>query len=251
MKTEIQHIEELKEAVLAKFARTQDAPADYDALSLDIANVTGESISVSTLKRLFGYDKYATTPRPSTLSALARYVGFAGWSDFCERNSGGDMCGQKPKLLIHNPRIIFVLVAIVVAVLISLVFVIEGSSVVSDTTPSSDKSQAEPKPIELSVESVREKWSQLSLQKCDSVRAYRHKMHVLEYNNVIDNFYFHYVFELMKQGVAEDIDKVENLSEQERSAAKSEIFSCCQNVCAELTREIAAELREYHYGQTQ
>lgn len=251
MKTEIQHIEELKEAILAKFARTLDAPTDYDALSLDIANATGESVSASTLKRLFGYDKHATTPRPSTLSALARYVGFAGWSDFCEYNGGGDVCGQKPKLLIHNPRILFVLAAIVVAVLISLVFVIEGSSVAPDTTPSSDKSQAEPKPIELSVASVRDKWSQLSLQKCDSVRACRHKMHVVEYRKAIDNFYFPYVFEVMKQGVAEDIDKVENLSEQERAAAKSEIFSYCQNMCANLMREIAAELREYHYGQTQ
>lgn len=78
MKTEIQHIEGLKEAVLAKFARTLDAPTDYDALSLDIVNATGESVSASTLKRLFGYDKHATTPRPSTLSALARYVGSAG-----------------------------------------------------------------------------------------------------------------------------------------------------------------------------
>ena len=43
---------------------------------------TGEYISPTTLKRLFGYVKPATAPRTSTLSVLARYVGKAGWSDF-------------------------------------------------------------------------------------------------------------------------------------------------------------------------
>lgn len=75
-------ITRLKEAVAGTFGKTLDSPADFDALALSIQGKTGECISPTTLKRLFGYVKPATVPRTSTLSVLARYVGKAGWSDF-------------------------------------------------------------------------------------------------------------------------------------------------------------------------
>ena len=87
MERMIEHIEKLKDAVVAVFGQTLDAPTAYEQLSADIQKITGELISVSTLKRLFGYIKPGTIPRPSTLSVLARYVGSAGWSDFCSRCS--------------------------------------------------------------------------------------------------------------------------------------------------------------------
>ncbi|MCM1352374.1 MAG: hypothetical protein NC250_06550 [Alistipes senegalensis] len=80
-----ERIDALKAAVVETFGRTLDAPTDFDALSSEIQNKTGEAISPSTLKRLYGYIKPATVPRPSTLSTLARYAGFSGWSDFCDR----------------------------------------------------------------------------------------------------------------------------------------------------------------------
>lgn len=79
-----QNIESLKGHVAKAFGRTLDSPSDYDSLSLSIREKTGEYISPTTLKRLFGYVKPATVPRPSTLSVLSRYVGYAGWSDFCQ-----------------------------------------------------------------------------------------------------------------------------------------------------------------------
>ena len=75
-------ITRLKEAVAGTFGKTLDSPTDFDALALSIQGKTGEYISPTTLKRLFGYVKPATIPRTSTLSVLARYVGKAGWSDF-------------------------------------------------------------------------------------------------------------------------------------------------------------------------
>ena len=75
-------ITRLKEAVAGTFGKTLDSPTDFDALALSIQGKTGEYISPTTLKRLFGYVKPATVPRTSTLSVLARYVGKAGWSDF-------------------------------------------------------------------------------------------------------------------------------------------------------------------------
>lgn len=75
-------ITRLKEAVAGTFGKTLDSPTDFDALALSIQGKTGEYISPTTLKRLFGYVKPAIVPRTSTLSVLARYVGKAGWSDF-------------------------------------------------------------------------------------------------------------------------------------------------------------------------
>lgn len=82
--SDTQNIESLKVHVAKAFGRTLDSPSDYDSLSLSIREKTGEYISPTTLKRLFGYVKPATVPRPSTLSVLSRYVGYAGWSDFCQ-----------------------------------------------------------------------------------------------------------------------------------------------------------------------
>ena len=85
-----EHIDLLKRAIIECFGRTLDSPTDYDMLSADIRECTGETISSATLKRLFGYLKPSTAPRPSTLSVLARYVGYTGWSDFCQ--------AQQPRL---------------------------------------------------------------------------------------------------------------------------------------------------------
>ena len=67
----------LLEAVRTKFGKTLDSGSDYDSLSLDIQRITGEQVSGTTIKRLYKYI--------STLSILSRYVGYAGWSDFCEK----------------------------------------------------------------------------------------------------------------------------------------------------------------------
>lgn len=75
----------LLEAVRTKFGKTLDSGSDYDSLSLDIQRITGEQVSGTTIKRLYKYIKRPTVPRASTLSILSRYVGYAGWSDFCEK----------------------------------------------------------------------------------------------------------------------------------------------------------------------
>lgn len=64
---------------------------DFIFLSGEIRGRLNENLSVSTLKRLWGYvDGYASV-RPSTLDILARFVGFPDWetfvSDYCEVES--------------------------------------------------------------------------------------------------------------------------------------------------------------------
>lgn len=96
--SDTQNIESLKEHVAKVFGRTLDSPSDYDAMSLSIRERTGEYISPTTLKRLFGYVKPATVPRPSTLSVLSRYAGYAGWSDFCQSLEVRNSDSENPEL---------------------------------------------------------------------------------------------------------------------------------------------------------
>ena len=60
---------------------------DFEALSDRIADKTSVTLSVSTLKRIWGKVKYDSSPTLATLNALARYAGFDGWRDFVARET--------------------------------------------------------------------------------------------------------------------------------------------------------------------
>ena len=81
----------LREMVEESVARKMKAPADFQFLTGVIQERCHETLSVSTLKRIWGYvDGYDIT-RFSTLSILARCVGFRDWDDFtANRNREGE-----------------------------------------------------------------------------------------------------------------------------------------------------------------
>lgn len=56
--------------------------ADFEALSEKILEETGVSLSVSTLKRLWGRVKYSSKPQAATLNALAQFIGHTSYRDF-------------------------------------------------------------------------------------------------------------------------------------------------------------------------
>ncbi len=58
------------------------SPKDFEHLHVAIKNELNESVSVSTLKRLWGYSKYLSKPSVSILSTLSRFVGYRDWEDF-------------------------------------------------------------------------------------------------------------------------------------------------------------------------
>lgn len=76
------HIECLKHDVEQKFGRTCKSPADFKLFALLIKKESGEVISDSTLRRIWGYSKSNHTSRLSTLTALARTLGFIDWDAF-------------------------------------------------------------------------------------------------------------------------------------------------------------------------
>lgn len=72
-----------------KYGRRVATSTDFESLSVVIDIETGELISSSTLKRLWGYVSLNPTPRVSTLDILSRFTGYKDFKEFCEhlRNS--------------------------------------------------------------------------------------------------------------------------------------------------------------------
>ena len=84
------HIERLKASAEQKVGRQMHTPKDFDYLRECIYEESHEMVSLSTLKRLWGYDRYEGTPRISSLNPIARYVGFRDWDDFLQHQSDDD-----------------------------------------------------------------------------------------------------------------------------------------------------------------
>ena len=83
------HIEECLRLIETKWQRGNRGEwtsYDFEKLNTAIFDATGVSLSVSTLKRLFGKVSYTNLPSVHTLNTLARFAGFEDWNDFRQRH---------------------------------------------------------------------------------------------------------------------------------------------------------------------
>lgn len=78
------YMEKLKLLIQKKISRDLESPRDFEFLSEQIQLTTNEYLSPTTLKRLFGYIPQTAQPRITTLSILARFLGFNGWQDYVD-----------------------------------------------------------------------------------------------------------------------------------------------------------------------
>ncbi len=60
---------------------------DFEKLSVDIYDTTGISLSISTLKRVFGKVSYTNLPSVHTLNTLARFIGYEDWTAFRQQHA--------------------------------------------------------------------------------------------------------------------------------------------------------------------
>lgn len=60
---------------------------DFEKLSVAIQDKTGVTLSVTTLKRLWGKLKYENMPAVTTLNTLAKFAGFEDWRDFKQQGA--------------------------------------------------------------------------------------------------------------------------------------------------------------------
>lgn len=95
---ELKIIENLQRDIKSKIGRSLDAPADFDFLSMQIKLELNEYISPTTLKRFFNYISSNVKPRISTMSLLARFVGAAGWQDYCNNLIEGPVDKESEKI---------------------------------------------------------------------------------------------------------------------------------------------------------
>lgn len=122
-------IDALREAIETTVGKRIQTPKDFDFLSQLIEERCGEHMSVSTLKRVWGYVDSNSMPRRSTLNILAQLIGKKDWDDFCasENNSGAD-CTQKAKPKTNQKRKlskrILIFAAIVLAGFITIIYFI-------------------------------------------------------------------------------------------------------------------------------
>ena len=65
------------------YGRRVATTTDFEALSVFIEHETGELLSASTLKRLWGYVSSRPTPRKDTLDILSRFIGYRDFRMFC------------------------------------------------------------------------------------------------------------------------------------------------------------------------
>lgn len=90
MKTDPDKSNQLRQVVEETFGRKPGSPTDFDNLSYQISSTTGNKVGVSTLKRFWGYVKSPYNATHTTLSVLARYVGYRDWDSFCSQYKGDE-----------------------------------------------------------------------------------------------------------------------------------------------------------------
>jgi len=78
----IPELAELLRRVEEKFGHRLSTTTDFELLSFVMEREIGELISASTLKRLWGYVSYSSTPRIATLDTLSRYLGHKNFKSF-------------------------------------------------------------------------------------------------------------------------------------------------------------------------
>ncbi len=81
-KNKFPEIEFLKAKVEAKWNHRVSTPKDFELLSEEISSKSKDGISASTLKRIWGYDTYNSSPSVRLLDVLAQYAGFQSFRSF-------------------------------------------------------------------------------------------------------------------------------------------------------------------------
>lgn len=134
-------IERLRNSIETAIDRQLLTPKDYEYLATCIFNKLHQTVSISTLKRLWGYVPSSTMPRESTLDLLAQFLDYDSWSAFRKDEktlpvSEMPEAAKKPKpLKTYAITIIAVLMAVVA---LAFMFLSRWSPLTATTEQQSD-----------------------------------------------------------------------------------------------------------------
>lgn len=227
MTTQQQYIERLKGMVVLKFGRGIATAEDCVALSEAVAEVTDMQLDANDYAKLF-IPQSNIAPRPVTLSALTRYVGYDSWSTFC---SSSEVRPAEDSDIIPTPRrwgvFILTIVAIIVVVVTAIalldggkddVVVVENADVV--------------------VAMVEERWLARTLEECNALRAYADEQN---YSERIDAFMAEYcttLYDEISSHIISDMQRhsISLTDDEVASYANSIVVQCC-TMCETLRME--------------
>lgn len=265
------HIENLKREIGLKFGRTIESAADFDLLSITIKQATSETISASTLKRIFGYVKYDAEPSATTLSILSRYVGYAGWSDFCRNYIPSESCDETRLKSIRSKirrqkRLVSLLVtgcialtALCIMLAVRLDNAIDAVSENSGTLIRDTVIVTAP-PIKTRQEIAEEKYSKIRYDcimrvkhMTDSIMSLRNSLPLYRYKDKCDSSYkifTDYIEQYIKGRIFEEFPDNDTL----RIVYNNSLYKECRDYAMILVLQFTHE--EYHqaykekYGQS-
>ena len=80
-----QALAKLRDKIEETIGRKMKTPKDFDFLSEQVFEKLHETVSATTLKRIWGYLSETSVPRISTLDILSQYVGYTDWASFMEQ----------------------------------------------------------------------------------------------------------------------------------------------------------------------
>lgn len=259
------HIENLKKEVLRKFGRTVEASADFDTLSIAIQQSISETVSPSTLKRVFGYVKYDAEPSATTLSILSRYAGYAGWSDFCRNFRPPEADGGTlPSRIRKQKRLILFLAAAGIVLSATCIVLsrrldsalsayrnaVSGGTetVIRDTVlPGASPAMLQAEADEAKYQEIRSDCIMKVKHMADSVMAKRNELPLYRYVEKCDSAYFHISFDYMKPYISRRISEAFPDNDTLRTVRNNALFIECRDMAMILMTHITAEERMQAY----
>lgn len=78
-------IDSLKQDIEDKFNHSFRSASDFDKLAFLIKSHSGDTLNPSTLKRIWGYSKTDSQPRRTTLTVLAKVLGYRDWESYVDK----------------------------------------------------------------------------------------------------------------------------------------------------------------------
>lgn len=118
-------IERLRQEVEAKVGRQMQTPKDFDFLVGQIFVKTQQRISVSTLKRVWGYVSSKGDTSETTLNLLSKFAGYENFTQFCQQEHEAT---TSPKPLFRRKVIGGLIALLAILVLLFVVFKPVGTS---------------------------------------------------------------------------------------------------------------------------
>ncbi len=240
MTTQEQYIERLKELVIVKYGRQIASAEECEALVEAVAEKTRVSLSANTLEQIFVVSDSKFMPRPHVLSTLARYAGYAGWSDFC---TSSDVLPTNDRDNLATPRhwgVIILTVAALAIVIITAIVLLRGSN---DNKTSSNRATTHVESIDSRFTQVKSEWIASTTEHCLAVREYE-GMDIEAYRAHVEKVNSEYV-SLMEEGIRRDLvlyAAAHNITVDDATIERTAraIAEICSTMCECLTNEASA-----------